>query len=181
MREEKMMYDKEDFFSPERVDEHLELPLLQRGAGNNPLESREADPNLLLVQDLRYLYGAEGTENVRSLQRVWERVAQQRMGEQTPGRARAQEGGAHLRLLKPQGEAMPATVRRRRMRVPGRGLPAVAAILFLVVMVGSLLAIVHLTRQAPTGPHLAGSTSTTQPGQWTPFPGYPYPTPCRTT
>jgi len=176
-----MMYDKEDFFSPEWVDEHLELSLLQRGAGNNPLQSHEADPNLLLVQDLRYFYGAEGTENVRSLQRVWERVAQQRMGEQTPGLARSQEGGAHLRLLKPQGEAVPAPVKRRRMRIPGRGLPAVAAILFLVVMVSSLLAIVHLTRQAPTSPNLAGSTSTPQPGQWTPVPGYPYPTPGRTT
>jgi WD40 repeat protein len=103
------------------------------------------------------------------------------MGEQTPGLARSQEGGAHLRLLKPQGEAVPAPIKRRRMRIPGRGLPAVAAILFLVVMVGSLLAIVHLTRQAPTGPNLAGSTSTTQPGQWTPIPGYPYPTPGSTT
>src|SRR5258708_37230858 len=115
------------------VDERLDLSLLQHDADPPYQDVTGADPNLLLIYDLRYLYGAEGTENVRSLQRVWERVAQQRMGEQTPGRARAQEGGAHLRLLKPQGEAMPATVRRRRMRVPRRGPAAVAEHVLLVV------------------------------------------------
>lgn len=175
-----MMHDKEDFFSPERVDERLDLSLPPREAGAGDLAGAPADPNLLLVHDLRSLYGAEGSENARSLQRVWERLGEQYMSARGEVPQISLETGRHLRLLKPGEEPAPKTIRRGRWRRHGRALAALAAVLFLVIMVGSLLTIVHLTRFLPAGPGaitlITPAAQPTQP-QPTPIPGYPYPAP----
>jgi WD40 repeat protein len=176
-----MMHNKEDFFSPETVDERLELSLSRRDADEPSLN---ADPDLLLISDLRYLYGAEGTENVRSLQRVWEHLQEPR-SRKTAIAASALPGAErvrHLRLLKPsREEEMRQETRQRRRRLHSKGLAALAAVLFLVVMVGSLLTIVHLTRAVQadgSGPvATANAKSTALP---TPLPGYPYPPPGQT-
>lgn len=177
------MYNKEDFFSPERVDERLDLSLQQRELDTPYHSQAEKDPNLLLISDLRYLYGAEGTENVRSLQRVWEHLQHQpARAESAPERpASAAERPRHLRLLNP-AEAMPAPVERKRRGRYGRGLAALAAVLFLVIMVGSLLTIVRLTRSGLASPAATQITATSEPGatpQPTLVPNYPYALPGR--
>jgi WD40 repeat protein len=173
------MDKKEDFFSPEKVDERLDLSLLLRETSMSDQTGAKADPNLLLVHDLRYLYGAEGTENVRSLRRVWEHLAEQHMSAQGEVPRISLEPGQHLRLLK-SGEAPASKIVRRGRRLSVRSLAALAALLFLVIMVGSLWTIIHLLPPAPNG---AGSitlgTPAVQPTQPqpTPIPGYPYPAP----
>lgn len=175
-----MMYDSKDFFSPERVDERLELsPLLPAGY-DNARERARTGPNLLLLQDLRSLYGAEETRNTRSLQHVWQRLAEPRTdawpGAEHPSPARPQR----LQLLTPRENDIrhaTATARRgRRLATPGMSI--LAAVLFLALMVGSLLAIVHVSRpfrssRVATGVLMSAAT-VLHP---TPGPGYPYPAP----
>lgn len=173
-----MMQGKEDFFAPGVVDERLELSLLQRNVADYQ-DMTEADPNLLLIYDLRYLYGAEGTENVRSLQRVWERLARQRAGEPITASFIPAEMERRLRLLEPSQKQMPG--RRKNRRVHGRTLAALAAMLFLVIVVGSLFTIVHLTRSVQADGNSATASTpvqaTTAASQPAPIPGYPYPAP----
>ena len=178
-----MMHDKEDFFSPEMVDERLDLSLLQRDAGASDHDLPSRDPNLLLISDLRYLYGAEGTENVRSLQRVWEHLQDPRAKKALdPELPLAEiERGRHLRLLKPSEEHVRQEIKRKRRLVRGKGLAVLAALLFLVVMVGSLLTIVHLTRVAQadgSGPMVTPKPTTA--AQSTLLPGYLYAQPGNT-
>ncbi len=181
------MYDKEDFFSPDMVDERLDLSLLQRDTDIVERDAPAGDPNLLLISDLRYLYGAEGTENVRSLQRVWEHLKDQHArkadspAQPLPAVEVVRE--RHLHLLRPVEEESGQEIRARSKRARGRGLAALAAVLFLVVMVGSLLTIVHLTRavQADANAGLAtGTPKAATPAQPTPIPGYPYARPGHT-
>jgi WD40 repeat protein len=134
------MYNKEDFFSPDMVDERLDLSLLQHDSDTPYQDVTEADPNLLLISDLRYLYGAEGTENVRSLQRVWEHLQEPRakngtsparvlprIGPQrhlprsgaSPAQALPQaEPERHLHLLKPSEESDDHALKSTDIRVP---------------------------------------------------------------
>jgi WD40 repeat protein len=174
------MYDREDFFSPERVDERLELSLLLPVGNDDEQERALTDPNLLLIHDLRYLYGEEGTENVRSLRRVWERLAEQRIGVRQSVEHVFPTGERHLRLLQPQENKAIRTTKPRGRRLANPGAAAIAAVLFLVIMVGSLLAIVRLTRpvQSAGRPIAVGTPAQlTTPTRPTPVPGYPYPTP----
>ena len=174
------MYDRDDFFSPERVDERLELSLLLPVGDNDEQEDTLADPNLLLIHDLRYLYGEEGTENVRSLRRVWERLAEHRADAQQGAERAPATGECHLRLLKPQEDETSRAARHRGRRLARPGVAALAAVLFLVIMVSSLLAIVRFTRPGlPAGGPVAVGTPAqfTTPTRPTPVPGYPYPTP----
>jgi Tol biopolymer transport system component len=174
-----MMHNKEDFFSPEMVDERLDLSLSQRDMDTPALAAD--DPNLLLISDLRYLYGAEGTENVRSLQRVWEHLKDPSVKEAlnaTPPLPEV-ERGHYLHLLKPVEEKMSQKIKRRNRLVHGRAQAVLAAVLFLVVMVGSLLTIVHLTRMAQadgSGPALTPQPTAVQPAS---IPGYLYAPPGR--
>lgn len=177
------MHDKEDFFSPEMVDERLELSLLQRDVDTRDQDLAGTDPDLLLIADLRYLYGAEGTEHVRSLQRVWENLREQHAKKEVPPAHSLAEVAPerHLRLLKPAEEKRVQDVRRKSRRVAGRPLAVLAAVLFLVLMVGSLLMIVHLTRVAPSN---GSAQATTPPNptsviQPTSIPNYPYAPPGR--
>lgn len=171
------MYDKEDFFSPEMVDERLDLSLLQRDADASYQKMTERDPNLLLISDLSYLYGAEGTENVRSLQRVWEHLkAHPEKKGSTSMPASLEEGPkSHLRLLKPS-EKPAGLLQHKREDARGRGLAVFAAMLFLLLMVGSLLTIVHLTRDAQANGATQASISikSASSSQATAMPDYPY-------
>ncbi|HEU5379640.1 MAG TPA: hypothetical protein VFV38_29810 [Ktedonobacteraceae bacterium] len=176
-----MMPDTNDFFSPEHLDEHLELSLLLRDSGDIYQDASQADPHLLLVHDLRYLYGAEGTEHVRSLQRVWERLAEEHMRRQnSPARF---SGSRHLYMVRPHEEtSVPIRpVQPKRKPTPGSGLTALAAVLFLVLMVGSILAIVHFMRAQSAGTHpVAVGTPTAPSARVSPstsIQGYPYPAP----
>jgi WD40 repeat protein len=213
------MYDKEDFFSPEMVDERLDLSLLQHGSDTPGQDVSGVDPNLLLISDLRYLYGAEGTENVRSLQRVWEHLQEPRARDGTiPARA-FPEGGPerhlpqdetisarvlplagserHLRLLKSSEEMSDSSAKASNKRmffagmsnnagkvsnkyVYNRGLAALAAMLFLVVMVGSLLMVVRLTRGAQADVQATTTSSAVLTPQPTLVPGYLYAPPGNT-
>jgi WD40 repeat protein len=172
------MHDTEDFFSPEMVDERLELSLLQRHTGTSEQDMSGADPNLRLISDLRYLYGAEGTENVRSLQRVWEHLQGHHEREERTVTIPELEPERHLYLLKPE-EERPAPPSRSLRPRRGRNrslLTVLAALLFLVVIAGSLLTIVHLTREAQAN---GSATATATPGmtpslQATLAPDYPY-------
>jgi len=173
------MYDKEVFSSPELVDEQLDLSLRQLEPGTPDRSWAERDPNLLLISDLRSLYHTAGTEHARSLQRVWERLQQQpaHVEPVLPEAARER----HLRLLKPAAEIR-GSQERERGRMHGRGLAMPAAVLFLVLMVGSLLTIVHLTRlQANNAatPSRAASQPAGTP-QPTSTPDYPYAPPGQT-
>lgn len=173
------MSNSEDFFSPERVDERLDLSLLLRDTTIDYQENREADPDLLLIHDLRYFYGEEGTEHVRSLQRVWERLTEQRAGTRENAEHVSLKRG-NLRLLKQQEKPDAREMKRRERHMPGRGLAALAAVLFLVIMVGSLLAIVHLMRpMQSSGQPIATGTPAQPPtpAQPTSIPDYPYPAP----
>jgi WD40 repeat protein len=171
------MHDKEDFFSPEMVDERLELSLLQRDTGMLEYDTTGTDPNLRLISDLRYLYGAEGTENVRSLQRVWEHLKEQPAKKEPlptpvlPAKGRER----HLHLLKPAKEGAFAFIPRSK-RVRGRGWTILAALLFLVLMVGSLLTIVRLTREMQTNVSVRNTATpnTAVTSQPTSIPNYPY-------
>src|SRR5579885_3459220 len=137
-REGKTMYDREDFFAPEKVDERLDLSLLLPVGDDDEQERALTDPNLMLIHDLRYLYSEEGTEHVRSLRRVWERLAEQRAGT-TPSAGRSPTTGErHLRLLKPQEHKAPRTTKLTGRSLTNPGVAAIAAVLFLVIMVGSL-------------------------------------------
>ncbi len=177
-----MMYDRDDFFSPEKVDERLELSLLLPVRDDEEQERARTDPNLLLIHDLRYLYGEEGTENVRSLRRVWERLAERRANVQQSVEHVFPTGERHLRLLKPQENEVIRTTGRRGRRLTSPGVAALAAVLFLVIMVGSLLAIVHFTRPAQSAgqPIVTGTPAQlATPVRPTPVSGYPYPAPGR--
>src|SRR5579883_2021158 len=127
-REGEKMHDREDFFAPERVDERLEISLLLPVGDDDEQERALNDPNLMLIHDLRYLYSEEGTENVRSLRRVWERLVEQRAGT-TPGAARfPTTGERHLRLLKPQENKAPRTTKLTGRSLTNPGLAAIAAV-----------------------------------------------------
>jgi WD40 repeat protein len=171
------MYDSEDFFSPEKIDERLDrAPLLPVGH-DDPQAYALTSSNLLLIYDLHALYSAEEARNVRSLQRVWERLAERRAGIQQHTECAPSAGLRHLRLLTPRENEWCMAARRSRHQASLRT-PALAATLFLAIMVGSLLMIVHFTRLT----HSSGSTAGTRAHPTistfaTPGPGYPYPTP----
>jgi WD40 repeat protein len=168
------MPDNQDFFSPAYMDEHLE-PSASSHVVDDPSSS-------LLVHDLHALYSRAGAEQRYALQRVWERLeaehTRRHAGEQDA--ERAAEG--RLYALKPRAEIAPVAkrVRRSHKRQPHPGLAALAALLFLVIMVGSLLTIVHFTRiQFGTSP-ITTSTPAQSQSTPTPIPGYAYPVPGRT-
>lgn len=176
-----MMHDKKDFFSPEMVDERLEFSLSRHDADAAAPDGDEGNPNLLLVSDLRYLYGAEGTENVRSLQRVWEqlqeRSARKATGDVSP--LPVAERGRHLHLLKPAEEVVSKAAGGRRQH--GRRLATFVAALFLVLVLGgSVLTIVRLAGMGLAGggmPFVVGTAQPAATAQPTSIPGYTYPPP----
>lgn len=173
-----MMYDSEDFFSPERVDERLELsPLLPAGY-NDAREHARTSPNLLLLQDLHSLYGGEETRNTRSLQRVWQRLAEPRADAGPCAELPLPAGPQRLRLLTPrENESRRAATHRSRHRATP-GTSVLAAVLFLALMVGSFLAIVHVSRLVRSSSIATGAlTPAAIVLHPTPGPDYPYPAP----
>lgn len=176
------MHNDEDFFSPEGVDERLELFLLMHDGRACFTDEGEKNRNLLLVYDLRYLYGTEGTENVRSLQRVWKRLLEhQARGQVLPERIHSPKS-SHLRLLTHQG-GEPVSLnnyQRKKIHTPNRTLVALVAMLFLVVTVGSLLSIARLTNLAASGRASFAARPLNQlspSAQSAPPLDYPYPPP----
>ncbi len=163
------MPDKQNFFSSEYMDEHLERPLFTRASN----DAASMDRDILLVHDLRALYDVEGTENNHSLQRVWERLAEEQMQRQsgtfhTAGR---------LHALKQREETAPVARSVRRKRASSPFFTALAALLFLTIMVGSLLALVHFTRTSSGAPPVVAGTPTPGQDTSTPGPDYAYPAP----
>lgn len=174
------MHDKEDFFSPDMVDERLELSLLQHNANMADQDMAEADPNLQLISDLRYFYGAEGTENVRSLRRVWEHLQKHpTKKEHGPLCPEARTGHEHHLYLLKSAQESSLVVPPRSKRMRGRGLAVLAALLFLVMTTGSLLMIVHLTReaQAQSSASARATSTAAAPSPSMPISNYPYPVP----
>jgi WD40 repeat protein len=166
-----------DAFSPENVDEQLEL--LWSVLPSEPENSThpEMDVDKQLMQDLHHLYTFEKSEQERSLQRVWERLEKQSASLLSAKTLPAPVVNEPLRLLKPDPE-LAKRLRRRSTSVPGRGWAVLAATLFLVIMLGSLVTMLHFVRLAGS----AGSPTVavpTYPAQPTPPPGYPYPAPGR--
>lgn len=170
------MPNNQDFFSPEYMDERLERSTFSRTSGDRA----PVDAPTLLVHNLHTLYGNEGAENRRSLQHVWERLAQENTHRQNGTFRAEREAEGRLYALKPHAETIPLIrkVRHERKGKPNPVLTALAALLFLTIMVGSLLALVHFTRLQPS----LSATSTPTPSLSTPrpIPGYPYPTPGNT-
>ncbi|MGH2507229.1 MAG: WD40 repeat domain-containing protein [Ktedonobacteraceae bacterium] len=172
------MPDKPDFFSPEYLDEYLERSLFSRTSEDLP----PVDPSTQLVHDLHTFYRTEGAAPRQALQRVWERLEAEhpRLQPGTLHTERAAE--AHLYVLQPQPELTPVAnrTRYRPKRKSNAVLTALAALLFLTIMVGSLLAIVHFTRaQLATTPVLV-KTPTLSQSTPMPIPNYAYPAPGKT-
>lgn len=164
------MPDNQDFFSPEHIDECVERSAF--------LYAAEDSASKMLVHDLHTLYSSAGTAQRQSLQRVWERLE----AEHTHRDAAKCATEGRLYTLKPREEPVFAakSIRSRNKRQSHSGLAALAALLFLLIMVSSLLTIVHFTRMQLGTPPVATSTSPQPSSTPTPIPGYAYPTPGRT-
>jgi WD40 repeat protein len=154
------MPNNDDFFSPDQLDERLELsPRL-----HHPGESAKADPNIQFLHTLRNLYEAEEAENARSLQRVWERLAQQHTSK--PQRL--------LYMLKPLENTLPPpaqAARHSNRRMFGRRLLAFVASIFVFILVGGMLIIVHAPLAGFGATNLDQTALTPSP----PLQGYPFP------
>jgi WD40 repeat protein len=169
-----MMYDSEDFFSPERVDEQIELsPLLPAG----PADAQKhvlLNPDPVLIHDLRSLFSAEGARNARSLQGVWQRLAQKRTDAQQESIDSPPAEPPYLRLLISRENETRRMIRRRNRHLATAGTPALAAVLFLALMVSSILTLAHFTRQARSSGVGGITAQATPPTRPTPGPDYPY-------
>lgn len=171
------MYNSEDFFSPERIDERLECSPLPPVGSDDAQAYGLTNPNLLLLQDLRALYAADGARNGRSLQCVWERLAEHR-GKMQHALPASPDGLRHLRLLTPRENELCTEARPGSKHLVSSRVPVLAATLFLVIMVSSLLMLVHFTRLMQVTSLVAGSrTNPTLSHFSTPGPSYPYPAP----
>ncbi|HEY1348121.1 MAG TPA: hypothetical protein VGF67_00675 [Ktedonobacteraceae bacterium] len=168
-----MMYDSEDFFSPERVDEQIEfLPLLP---AEQPAAQKHTslNPDIVLIHDLRSLYSAEDARNARSLQYVWRRLVQRRTDGRQVDLPALQP--PYLHLLTPRANEMRRTIQRRNRHLATPGTPVLAAVLFLALMVSSILTLAHFTRQARSTGVAAGITAqATLLIRPTPGPASPY-------
>jgi WD40 repeat protein len=136
IKEKKRMLNNDDFFSPEHIEERLESS--QSLSLSNGEAPEVADQNVLLLRNLRGIYHAESAENRRSLQRVWERLAEQNEGSETVRPMTTHE--RRLYLLKPR-ERTVSSVKSRRQQLPDRSLGALVASLLILLTVGSMLAL----------------------------------------
>lgn len=167
------MPHNQDFFSPDAIDEHVERPTFPPiSQQTTPIES-----SIRLVHDLHTLYSREEAAQKQSLQRVWERLeaAYTHRHDEVP----VQVTPSRLYALQPPTPVMRKALSARPSK-PKPILTVLAALIFLGMMIGSLLALVHFT-QSQLGAHpIATSTPTLQLGTPTPIPGYAYPLPGKT-
>ena len=171
------MLNNNDAFSPDTVDEQLELLWNVLPSEPEDYLNQEMSADRQLTQDLRRLYRYEHNEQTLSLQRVWERLEKQSTALKSANALSAPATNPPLRLIKPDPK-LARKLQGRSASVHGRRLAILAATLFLVIMLGSLLTLVHFTRLAGlAGP--AAVVVPTYPAQPTPPPDYPYPAPGR--
>lgn len=165
------MPDNQDMFAPEEIDEYLERSVVMHATD---------DSSGRVAHELHALYHRERASNEQALQRVWQRLEAEH--------ARRQDGyhgtmptEGRLYALPSREQSVPASAKRkhtwRSKHQPNPVVSVLAALLFLVIMIGSLLAIVHVIN-APSGA-LPVATSTPTVSQSTPTlpPDYAYPTP----
>lgn len=170
------MPNNEDFFSPDQVDESLEISSFQQRSVNGNLPSK--DPDLLLVSDLCTLYKSAKDENAHSLQRVWERLAQQNTSAfevKEPGVSQSTKS-----LGESQSRRQVNLEKRRPwpgkhwITTTGKGVRVLAASLLILTLVGSLLVVLSVEQQ-PILSIGATNTPVTTPTPSSPLPGYPPP------
>src|SRR5690349_9847354 len=105
IKEKKIMPNDEDFFSPNQIEEWLETATLDQASHNGT--ASHADPELLLVQDLRRLYTSEKARDAHSLQRVWERLAQKTASDVEAKEQTSSESEKRFTSLQPQKLPIP--------------------------------------------------------------------------
>lgn len=170
------MRNNEDFFSPDQVDEWLESSDFQQKFVNET--SQIGDPNLLLVHDLRTLYGAEKDKNAHSLQRVWEKLAQQSINELEIKEPGASEGEKSPRAL-PSRKRLKQVGKgywpgKHWITTTGKSMRVLAASLLILTLVGSMLAVLTIGHRPILGIGVV-NTPVTTPTPASPLTGYPPP------
>jgi WD40 repeat protein len=99
------MPEHEDEFSPARIDEQLDQHLrLREPVTRGQFQDQDS---VQLVRDLKQVYGIEGTENMRSLQRVWERLGTYQANAQDNPRAVVDRTQPGMFLLKTEQTVLP--------------------------------------------------------------------------
>lgn len=134
-----MAHDNGERFTPESVDEQIEQYQRIQDAS-----AREI-PTVHTVQTLQRYYAANGNSQ-QSLERVWQRFAQQR-AEIHAGRYETSERA--LQLVGREYKQKHRTPSRATHPVTRR-LTMIAAVVFVTLLVGSMLAVFQLARHAST-------------------------------
>ncbi len=157
------MNRNDDFFTPEHVDEQIEGLSQLDGQLTNYLDkgqpqSGHAHAGDRLVYDLRRFYTSNSEEDAHSLERAWDRISGASMHAPSDLDGREQP----LDILRFQQERLkpmnthPSDSSRKNTFLQHLGM--IAAVLFLTLLIGSMLAVFNNAHQS----HLSGhATSVT--------------------
>lgn len=158
------MPDQNDPFFPRHVDEFIE-----EITSSSKHESQHMGPERHMIHDLRSLYGPERKRFSRALQRVEDRLVEQRLGRQgnasipssvTPlqeeQRFQARQAHQGKKIIMNNDKSPRASRLKRRLGL-------LAAILTITVLVGSLLLVLNYTRRSSTTASGPSPTSTLAP------------------
>jgi outer membrane protein assembly factor BamB len=153
-----MAEQESEFFTPEIVDEQIDASLAGLHLAHYP------DPSLQVVDALQHHYAATGDHH-QPLERVWNHLAQHRVS-----LPYSQSDMATTYKGQPENTVQPG--RRNRMKLafkgsqtqkaPLRRLSLIAAIVFAILLVGSMFAVLQQARQGEK-PVEGHATPTKQP------------------
>ena len=149
------MSEKDEFFLPEQVDRQIESVSQRR-------EGDRIDANALAY--LHSFYQTDAQQEQESLDRIWNRIASATFFEQEN-----QEGEKELDMQNPHiqygggtlGSSRGSHIRRASLM---QRLGVLAAVVFLVALVGSMAIVFYAARHSPGGtaaPHPTSTVSTT--------------------
>ncbi len=169
------MSEQYDPFSPHRVDESVE-----HLASTSPFDDTTSiEPEKRVVRDLQRLYGPEHKQYLRAIQRVEDRLVERYVTKSERPAAAPLSPGQQQRSPRKtqQGRLYPMENKQNSnpgMAKFGRRVSLLAAVLVMVVLVGSLVVVMNAAHH-PTAP---GNHTTTGSGpNGTPIPPSPIPTP----
>ncbi len=164
------MSEQRDPFFPRRVDESIEQLSSTNRLDNSAREQEYADPNARLIRDMQRLYGLEHERYLRALQRVEDRLVEQRITrDERPAAVPVISGGQQWSSSsrKIQGRLKHMENKQpTRMTRFGRRVSLLVAVLITALLVGSLVAVLSFTHRSTitaSGPNGTPTTAPTQP------------------
>ncbi len=168
------MLNNDDFFSPEGLDERLELARQLQTAGLERQRIESSESHAQLLARLQDLYRAESIRDAQSVQRVWERLATQHIDVPLLEEPALDAGKLHLHVVKPVYKSTSEATKREARRPSTRTLVALVASFFILVMVGGML-MVYQTLPGVGRIHMGTPGAKPSSALAAPIPGYPLP------